>query len=75
MPSMHIGWSLWSGIAILLYAQRRWARVLGLLYPSRVPRQARDRFPVPAPQSQPMAHVAAARTLPDSCPAEPAGGD
>jgi hypothetical protein len=33
MPSMHIGWSLWSGIAVLLYAQRRWARVLGLLYP------------------------------------------
>jgi hypothetical protein len=33
MPSMHIGWSLWAGIAILLYAQRRWARVLGLLYP------------------------------------------
>ncbi|MCW2938084.1 MAG: rane protein, partial [Actinomycetia bacterium] len=33
MPSMHIGWSLWSGIAILRYAQQRWARVLALLYP------------------------------------------
>ncbi len=33
MPSMHIGWSLWAGIAVYLYAQRRWVRILGLLYP------------------------------------------
>ncbi len=33
MPSMHAGWSLWCGIAIVMFAQRRWVRILGILYP------------------------------------------
>lgn len=33
MPSLHIAWALWSGIAIFLCAQHRWVRCLGLLYP------------------------------------------
>jgi PAP2 superfamily protein len=33
MPSLHIGWALWCGIAIFACARRMWVRVLGLLYP------------------------------------------
>lgn len=33
MPSLHIGWSLWCGVAIVALAERRWVRVLGALYP------------------------------------------
>jgi PAP2 superfamily len=33
MPSLHIGWSLWCGIAIVALAKRPWVRVLGALYP------------------------------------------
>ena len=33
MPSMHAGWSMWCGIAIVLFARRRWVKVLGVLYP------------------------------------------
>lgn len=33
MPSLHIGWSMWSGVAILRLARRPWARALGVLYP------------------------------------------
>ena len=33
MPSMHIGWSLWCGLAVFFLARRAWARALGLLYP------------------------------------------
>ncbi|MFF1786716.1 phosphatase PAP2 family protein [Kitasatospora sp. NPDC058243] len=33
MPSMHIGWSMWCGLAIFYLARRTWVRVLGLLYP------------------------------------------
>ena len=33
MPSLHIGWSLWCGIAIFVCAQRTWVRWLGLAYP------------------------------------------
>jgi hypothetical protein len=33
MPSLHIGWALWCGIAIYLCATRTWVRWLGLLYP------------------------------------------
>jgi hypothetical protein len=33
MPSMHIGWSLWSGLAIASLARRTQVRILGLLYP------------------------------------------
>jgi hypothetical protein len=34
MPSMHIGWSLWCGLVIVVLARRRWVRVLGALYPA-----------------------------------------
>ncbi|MCK1796188.1 phosphatase PAP2 family protein [Streptomyces sp. XM4193] len=34
MPSMHIGWSAWCGVIILLLAKRRWVKVLGVLYPA-----------------------------------------
>ncbi|MEU1278885.1 phosphatase PAP2 family protein [Streptomyces sp. NPDC005805] len=34
MPSMHIGWSLWSGIVICALATVPWVRVLGVLYPT-----------------------------------------
>lgn len=33
MPSLHIAWALWCGIAIFCCAWRTWVRVLGLLYP------------------------------------------
>jgi hypothetical protein len=33
MPSLHIGWALWCGIAIFVCARRLWVRLLGLLYP------------------------------------------
>ena len=33
MPSMHIGWSLWVAITVVLLARRTWVRVLGALYP------------------------------------------
>ncbi|HLY34464.1 MAG TPA: phosphatase PAP2 family protein [Jatrophihabitantaceae bacterium] len=33
MPSLHIGWALWCGIAIFLCARRTWVRWLGLAYP------------------------------------------
>lgn len=33
MPSLHIGWSLWSALAIVTLARRRWVRVLGAIYP------------------------------------------
>ncbi len=34
MPSMHIGWSMWCGLAIFFLARRRWVKVLGLMYPA-----------------------------------------
>ncbi|WP_217211717.1 phosphatase PAP2 family protein [Streptomyces sp. AC550_RSS872] len=34
MPSMHIGWSVWSGLTIFALARIPWVRVLGLLYPA-----------------------------------------
>ncbi|MEU2179794.1 phosphatase PAP2 family protein [Streptomyces thermolilacinus] len=34
MPSMHIGWSLWCGLAIFALTKAPWARILGLLYPA-----------------------------------------
>lgn len=34
MPSMHIGWSLWCGLAIFALTRAPWARILGLLYPA-----------------------------------------
>jgi hypothetical protein len=33
MPSLHIAWALWCGIAIFACAWRTWVRVLGLAYP------------------------------------------
>jgi hypothetical protein len=33
MPSMHVGWALWAGLALALLSRRRLARVLGALYP------------------------------------------
>ncbi|MGP4001208.1 bifunctional glycosyltransferase 87/phosphatase PAP2 family protein [Streptomyces sp. 8N706] len=33
MPSLHIGWSLWCGLIMLLLAPRLWLKLLGLLYP------------------------------------------
>ncbi|MFF8955300.1 phosphatase PAP2 family protein [Streptomyces sp. NPDC014894] len=33
MPSMHIGWSAWCGLVLLLLARPAWARALGALYP------------------------------------------
>lgn len=33
MPSMHIGWSTWCAICIVVLAKRKWVKVLGALYP------------------------------------------
>ena len=33
LPSMHVGWAAWCGLAIATAARRRWLRVLGVAYP------------------------------------------
>ncbi len=33
MPSLHIGWALWCGVAIFCCARKWWVRIAGLLYP------------------------------------------
>jgi hypothetical protein len=33
MPSMHAGWALWCGFALIRLATPRWAKVFGVLYP------------------------------------------
>jgi len=33
MPSLHIGWALWCGVAMMACASRAWVRLLGVLYP------------------------------------------
>ncbi|WP_329311079.1 phosphatase PAP2 family protein [Streptomyces sp. NBC_01262] len=33
MPSVHIVWSAWSGLAVAFLARRTWVRVLGAVYP------------------------------------------
>lgn len=33
MPSLHIAWALWCGIAIVICAKRAWVRILGAIYP------------------------------------------
>ncbi|WP_245834002.1 phosphatase PAP2 family protein [Streptomyces aidingensis] len=33
MPSMHVGWSVWCGITIVMLARARWLKTLGALYP------------------------------------------
>lgn len=34
MPSMHVGWALWSALALSLVVRRRWLRSAVLLYPA-----------------------------------------
>ena len=34
MPSLHVAWALWCAIALFTLAERRWVRMLGLLYPA-----------------------------------------
>jgi hypothetical protein len=33
MPSLHVGWSIWCGVLIAVFASRRWVKALGVLYP------------------------------------------
>jgi hypothetical protein len=33
MPSLHIGWALWSAIAVIYTTRKWWARTLAVLYP------------------------------------------
>ena len=33
MPSLHVGWAVWCGAVIALYAKHRWSRVVGIAYP------------------------------------------
>ena len=33
LPSMHVGWAAWCGLAIATTARRHWVRVLGVAYP------------------------------------------
>lgn len=33
MPSMHMGWSVWCGVTVVMLARPLWVRVLGGLYP------------------------------------------
>jgi PAP2 superfamily protein len=33
MPSLHVGWAIWCGVLIALYAERRWVKLLGIAYP------------------------------------------
>ena len=33
MPSLHVGWSTWSALALLPLVRRRWLKVLVALYP------------------------------------------
>ncbi|TDC84911.1 phosphatase PAP2 family protein [Actinomadura sp. 7K507] len=33
MPSMHAGWALWCGVIMFKLATKKWAKVLGALYP------------------------------------------
>lgn len=33
MPSLHVGWSIWCGVLIAIYARRRWVKALGVSYP------------------------------------------
>jgi len=34
MPSLHFGWALWCGFVFFRYAQHRWVRACGFLYPA-----------------------------------------
>jgi hypothetical protein len=33
MPSLHVGWALWCGVLVAVYARRRWVKALGIAYP------------------------------------------
>lgn len=33
MPSLHVGWAIWCGVLIAMYARRRWVRLIGIAYP------------------------------------------
>ncbi|MDT4911406.1 MAG: hypothetical protein QOC66_534 [Pseudonocardiales bacterium] len=33
MPSLHVGWAIWCGVLIAIYAERRWVKILGIAYP------------------------------------------
>jgi hypothetical protein len=33
MPSLHVGWAIWCGVLVALYARRRWVKVVGAAYP------------------------------------------
>jgi hypothetical protein len=33
MPSLHVGWAVWCGVMLAVYARRAWVKVLGVAYP------------------------------------------
>jgi hypothetical protein len=33
MPSLHVGWAIWCGVLIAMYARRRWVKAIGAAYP------------------------------------------
>jgi hypothetical protein len=33
MPSLHVGWAIWCGVLIAVYARRTWVKALGVMYP------------------------------------------
>ncbi len=33
MPSLHVGWAIWCGVLVAVYARRRWVKLLGITYP------------------------------------------
>ncbi|TVL90010.1 bifunctional glycosyltransferase 87/phosphatase PAP2 family protein [Streptomyces sp. SAJ15] len=33
IPSLHVGWSLWSGVVIAMVAPKLWIKLVGLMYP------------------------------------------
>lgn len=33
MPSLHVGWAIWCGVLIAVFARRRWVKALGVAYP------------------------------------------
>jgi PAP2 superfamily len=47
MPSMHVGWAVWSGWLIARHARYRWAKVLGSLYPILLRRRDGHSQPLP----------------------------
>lgn len=33
MPSLHVGWAIWSGVLVAVFARRWWVKALGIAYP------------------------------------------